>query len=443
MKLFTPKSLSPAETNETCLGTSVPSLTHGNNERINILLVDDEQKNLTVLETVLNDPGYRLVRADSADQALLALVKEEFALMVLDIQMPGMTGFELAQMVKQRKKTAGIPIIFLTAYYSEDEHVLEGYGTGAVDYLHKPVNPAILRSKVAVFAALYRTTRQVELANTGLLAEIAERRRVEEQLLQLNNDLEKRVEERTSELTRAYSELKDAHQRKDEFLATLAHELRNPLAPIRNAIEIMRLAGNDHATTSQVREIMERQVRQMVRLVDDLLDLSRISSGKIDLQLELLEIHKVIESAVETSKPHIEGAHHRLIQEWTSQKKLSIRGDAVRLTQIISNLLNNAAKYTPEGGMIWLTVEQDALDVVIRVKDNGVGIPPAMLPRIFDIFTQVDRSLKRAQGGLGIGLSLVRKLVAMHCGSVVGFSEGEGKGCEFVVRLPLDQETSN
>ena len=188
----------------------VPPSTERDGDTINILLVDDEPKNLTVLETVLSDPSYRLVRAHSADDALLALVREEFALIVLDIQMPGMSGFELAQMVKQRKKTAGVPIIFLTAYYSEAEHVLEGYGSGAVDYLHKPVNPAILRSKVAVFATLHRNARAVERANGALLVEVAERRRVEEQLLQLNDELEERVEQRTSDLSRANKAIHDS-----------------------------------------------------------------------------------------------------------------------------------------------------------------------------------------------------------------------------------------
>ena len=170
---------------------------------INILIVDDEPKNLTVLEAVLDDPGYRLVRAETADQALLALLVEEFALLILDIRMPGMTGFELAQMIKGRKKTAGVPIIFLTAYFNEDQHVLEGYGSGAVDYLHKPVNPAILRSKVAVFAELYRKSRECSLANRALLVEVTERRRAEEQLRDLNATLEQRVSERTQALTTA------------------------------------------------------------------------------------------------------------------------------------------------------------------------------------------------------------------------------------------------
>ncbi len=176
---------------------------HLDNAPINILLVDDEPKNLTVLETVLADPGYRLVRAASADEALLSLIVEEFAVLILDIRMPGMTGFELAQMIKDRKRTAHIPIIFLTAYYNEDQHVLEGYGSGAVDYLHKPVNPGILRSKVSVFAELHRRNREREAANLALLAEVAERRRIEEQLYALNNTLEQRVSERTNALQKS------------------------------------------------------------------------------------------------------------------------------------------------------------------------------------------------------------------------------------------------
>ena len=177
-------------------------------EPINILIVDDEPKNLTVLETILDDPGYRLVRAESADQALLALVVEQFALIILDIRMPGMTGFELAQMIKERKKTARVPIIFLTAYFNEDQHVLEGYGTGAVDYLHKPVNPVVLRSKVSIFAELHRKNVESAMANRVLLAEVAERRRAEEQLRELNETLEQRVMERSESLAQANAALR-------------------------------------------------------------------------------------------------------------------------------------------------------------------------------------------------------------------------------------------
>lgn len=215
-------------------------------ERINILLVDDEPKNLTVLESILDDPAYRLVRAESADQALLNLVATDFAVIVLDIQMPGMSGFELAQMIKRRRKTSSIPIIFLTAHYHEDRHILEGYQTGAVDYLLKPVNSAIVRSKVAVFAELYRKTRESLAANAALSAEIAERNRVQEEMRQLYNKLEEKVAERTAELVKANSaleqmqaELRETDRRKDQFLAMLGHELRNPLTAISNAASIL------------------------------------------------------------------------------------------------------------------------------------------------------------------------------------------------------------
>src|SRR5580692_303733 len=354
-------------------------------EPISILLVDDEPKNLAVLESVLDNPNYRLVRAESADRALLALIAEEFALLILDIQMPDMNGFELAQMIKQRKRTASLPIIFLTAYYSEETHVVEGYSTGAVDYLHKPINPTILRSKVAVFAELYRKTRECNLANRTLSAEVAERRRTQEELSVLAQEREERVAQRTSELERANSALRaseerfqlalknsrifvyttdrdlrctwvsdqsaasawrpilgsrddgvvppeqakplrdlkqrvletgvgeravfsfeiegrklyydltaepfvddrgaragvaiaameitdlkqaesalrEADRRKDEFLATLAHELRNPLAPIRNAIQILHLKGSTREDWQSAADVIDRQSRQM------------------------------------------------------------------------------------------------------------------------------------------------------------------------------------
>ncbi len=177
----------------TALPATLPPALPPADSRVGILLVDDEPRNLTVLESILEDPGYRLVRAESGDQALMALVAAEIAVVVLDIHMPGMSGFELAQMIKRRPKTASIPIIFLTAHYSEDRHVLEGYETGAVDYLHKPVNPLILRSKVAVFAELYRRTRESALANRTLLAEVTERRRIQEEMRKLHGQLEQRV----------------------------------------------------------------------------------------------------------------------------------------------------------------------------------------------------------------------------------------------------------
>jgi PAS domain S-box-containing protein len=541
----------------------------GDGELVNILIVDDEPRNLSVLETVLNDPRYRLVRAESADEALMALVTEEFALLVLDIHMPGMNGFELAQMVKQRKKTAEVPIIFLTAYYSEDQHVLEGYNTGAVDYLHKPINPTILRSKVAVFVDLYCKTRECAVAADRLTSEVGERRRAQEQLLQLNAELEQRVDERTKELLRASEalgeseerlrlanealgaglwewnfetdrvkwspecydlfglapgdfdgavasffrlihpedreklreiisesvedhrayacdfrilrsdgvvrwmtskgqaffdddnrplrligaiidisyrketelQLVDADRHKNEFLATLAHELRNPLAPIRNAVQLLLLSVPENSDLRWAGDVIERQVRQMTRLVDDLLEVSRITTGKLEIRKDKIDLAAVVRGAVETSLPLIEQDRHELKVHLPAQP-IVVNADMIRMAQVFSNLLNNAAKYTEPGGRIELSVAANEGLAEVSVKDSGIGIPAEMMPHIFEMFTQVDRHLHRSQGGLGIGLTLVKRLVEMHGGAVEVRSRGAGQGSEFIVRLPVIADSS-
>ena len=239
-----------------------------------------------------------------------------------------------------------------------------------------------------------------------------------------------------TERKRSEQALRDADRRKDEFLAILAHELRNPLAPIRNSLQILRLGSQTDPATDQVAEMMERQVNHMVRLVDDLMEVSRITRGKIELRKESVEVAAILRSAVETSRPVIDSAGHQLAISLPPEP-LTLEGDAVRLTQVIANLLNNAAKYTPAHGQIWLSVRREGKDVLITVADNGAGIPPEMLPRVFDLFTQVDRHAGRAQGGLGIGLTLVKNLVEMHGGRVHATSQGLGKGSEFVIRLPL------
>ncbi|AMV17383.1 PAS domain-containing protein [Planctomyces sp. SH-PL14] len=235
---------------------------------------------------------------------------------------------------------------------------------------------------------------------------------------------------------RAEEALKDADRRKDEFLATLAHELRNPLAPIRNGLEVMRLSNGDREMVEKARGMMERQLSQMVHLVDDLLDLSRVSRGKIELRRERIDLARAVQQAVETSRPQIEtNGHHLTIS--LPPGPVYVDADITRLAQVFSNLLNNAAKYTEQGGRVELSVQRQVGEVAVSVRDNGVGIPANMLPRVFEMFAQVDRSLERSQGGLGIGLSIVKKLVEMHGGSVAVESGGHGAGSEFTVRLPV------
>lgn len=228
--------------------------------------------------------------------------------------------------------------------------------------------------------------------------------------------------------------LQEANRHKDEFLATLAHELRNPLAPIRNSLHILRMAGNLNPAAEHAREVIDRQVNHLVRLVDDLLEISRITRGKIDLRKQRIDLASVIHNAVEASTPLIESAGHALTLSLPTGP-LTVEADPVRLTQVVTNLLNNAAHHAERGGQIWLSARREDAHAVVSVRDNGIGIPPEMLPRVFEIFVQLDGHGGR--GGLGIGLTLVRALVALHGGNVTAYSEGLGKGSEFVVRLPL------
>jgi len=274
----------------------------------------------------------------------------------------------------------------------------------------------VLANGRSSFEGLGSTRRAVSF--DGTVADITDRKRGEEEREQL------------------VAHLREQDQRKDEFLATLAHELRNPLAPIRNGLQIMRLAKGDPEATEQVRSMMERQLGQMVHLIDDLLDLSRISRGKIELRKERIELAKAIQQAIEASQPAIKKADHELSIE-LPPGPIHVDADLTRLTQVFSNLLNNAAKYTERGGRIRLTVQHLGTEAVVSVQDNGIGIPSDMLAHVFEMFTQVDRHLERSQGGLGVGLSIVQRLVQMHGGSVEARSDGHGRGSEFVVRLPV------
>jgi PAS domain S-box-containing protein len=246
--------------------------------------------------------------------------------------------------------------------------------------------------------------------------------------------LQRKVQEQAAALA-------DLDRRKDEFLATLAHELRNPLAPLRNSLQIMKMPRVDAATVERSREVMERQVQQLVRLVDDLMDVSRFVQGKIELRRERVELATVVARAVETVRPVIDAQGHDLTIS-LPHKSLLLEADPVRLSQVVGNLLANAAKYTEPGGRIWLTAQRDGNEAVLRVKDTGIGIAPEILPTVFDLFVQVAPASTRSQGGLGIGLMLVKNLVGMHQGTVEAHSDGLGTGSEFVVRLPLVSQES-
>jgi PAS domain S-box-containing protein len=264
--------------------------------------------------------------------------------------------------------------------------------------------------------------------------DLTERRAAEEGLRRAYGNLERRVEERTAELI-----ARDRH--KDEFLAMLGHELRNPLAPIRNGLEILKLEGVPAAARSEAQALIERQVQHLVRLVDDLLDVSRIMQGKIELRHERIALATVVERAIETAQPTIDARGHRLVVS-LPPAPVFIHGDLIRLAQVLSNLLVNAAKYTPQAGEIALTASTAHDQLRISVKDTGIGMPPELLPKVFEFFVQGSRSLERSQGGLGIGLTLVKRLVEMHGGTVAAHSAGIGKGSELVIDLPLPDQSA-
>ncbi len=399
-----------------------------------VLVVDDQNSNLDALEALLEQCDCSLIRAHSADEALLALLDQDFAAIILDVIMPGMDGLDLAKVIKQRRRTRDIPILFLTAHMLDHRDVLRGYGVGAVDYLIKPVHSDILRSKVAVFVDLFRKTRALARANEALQSEMLARAEIEAELREANQQLERRVLDRTDAL-------RQADRRKDEFLASLAHELRNPLAPIRSAVEVLKMRARGDRDVEYARAVVVRQVEHMTRLIDDLLDVSRITCDKLVLQVDRVDLSMIVSTAVETSRPLITEREHELEVALPAEPVI-LHADPARLAQVLANLLTNAAKYTLPGGRLSLSASADADHVFIRVVDNGVGIEPEILPRIFDLFVQGDPGNLSA-GGLGIGLTLARRLIEMHGGTLSAESRGPGLGSAFIARLPASAWSSD
>ena len=575
--------------------------------RLEVLVVDDTERNLVATEAILSDLDARVVKASSGAEALRCLLSQDFALVLLDVRMPGMSGFETAELIRARDRSRHTPIIFLTAYDRTREQEVRGYALGAVDFLSKPVIPEVLRAKVSVLIELHRKTEEIrrqeallresqrrehaqlleqarrcweqealrkemererEAADAlhrsngrlRLLSEVAGDLLLHEELRsfparlfplimerlgialclyhhsagggqplrleaqagfdpELVEELERAapgesvfaraaaaermvvVERRgedtsldpllrvtglatcacipllaggrlygtltlgtarstgfepeelaamgllcdqaaaalerarlVDELRRSAAELREADARKDEFLAMLGHELRNPLAPVLNAVKLLQHSGAGEPLR-HVLEVADRQIGHMTRLLDDLLDLSRIRNGKIELQRGPVELSRVVLDAVHATEPALQERGQRLELDLPGEPVV-FEGDPVRLTQVAANLLNNAAKYTGRGGRIALRARRDGGQVVLTVKDDGIGIQPEMLERIFDMFVQADPTTDRVRAGLGLGLTLVRNLVEMHGGTVVARSEGLGAGSEFEVRLP-------
>jgi len=551
--------------------------------KANILVVDDRPDKLLVVQAILDELGQNLYTAASGEEALRHILARDFALILLDVNMPGLDGLETAALIRSRKRSAHIPIIFITADYADELRTAKGYSLGAVDYITSPIVAEVLRAKVKVFVDLYLLAEQakqqaqqrIALAEEKAAREAAERatRRLaflaeatgtlaasldvaacarelakllvpaiaDVTLLRLHDEgredhaeiawldasspqgvalrpldtpAPRWLDEMMARCTRSaraeilapqvdggatapgapaiseaycvplaargrtlgvlvlglaggarhfdsdalatatdlasraaisldnamlYRRIHEEDRRKNEFLAMLAHELRNPLAPISNAVHVMNAQEHEPGRVKWAREVIGRQLKQLVRLVDDLLDVSRITRGKIDLKVETLDAGAVIAAAVETSRPNVDQQGHTLTT-LVPPEPIRLRGDFARVAQVLANLINNAAKYTPRGGRISVSAEREDREVIFRVRDSGVGIPEQFLGTIFEPFTQVDRTLDRSQGGLGIGLTLVRSLVEMQGGSVRAISGGRDQGSEFVVRLPAPAE---
>jgi len=403
--------------------------THRISTRRPILIVDDVPANLVALEVALEPLHRPIVKAGSGREALAHLLDRDFSLVLLDVRMPIMDGFETAALIRGREHTRHLPIIFVTAHHQEQAAVLRAYQLGAVDFLQKPIEPAILLAKAAMFVSLQDRTE--ELASERLQREFDESRRdYEAEAMRRQMEQEHAAKE---ELARLNDALAENDRRKDSFLAILGHELRNPLAPMRTAIDLIKIEPN-RALPPRTIDILDRQTDMLTRLVEDLLDLSRINANKIELRPERIDLRVILEAAISTSRPAIQQRQHTL-EVMAPSEPIHVVADHLRIVQVITNLLNNAARYTPRGGTIKATCGIDGERAFVRVSDTGIGIPAELLPKIFEMFVQ-ERVRSDGSGGLGLGLALARQLIEMHQGTIVAASNGRGTGSTFEITLP-------
>lgn len=373
---------------------------------------NDADIDLTLRHFAETAPHLEIEAVRSSADALSALQRSCFDLVITDLRMPDMSALDLLREAKHR----GVQTPFIVLTGKGDETAAVGaLKLGAYDYIVKREDYLIQLPYAADNAA---DRFELEQANRRLQAELEERERLQ------------------TALGEHAEALAESARQKDHFLAMLGHELRNPLAPIRTALELIRRAGVQDGAPQQAFDVMDRQIAHMVRLIDDLLDVSRITSGRIKLNVEEIDLRQAVAEALESVRPMIESRHQH-IEVAVPPEPLCVRGDLTRLVQVFVNLLDNAAKYTSEGGAIRVSARREPAHAVVSVVDTGMGISPRLLPRIFDLFTQEERTLDRAQGGLGLGLSLVRRISELHGGSVEAYSLGRGHGSEFIVKLPL------
>ncbi|HXI11496.1 MAG TPA: ATP-binding protein [Thermoanaerobaculia bacterium] len=507
-------------------------------DRVNVLMVDDQPNNLLALDAMLEGAGLNLVRADSGLKALKSLLDQDFAVILLDVQMPELDGFETATLIREREKSRHTPIIFVTALSRSDTNVFKGYSLGAVDYLFKPIVPEILRSKVSVFVDLFRKTEEIkhqsnellklsrqnqlilEAAAEGVLGVDSEGkttflnpaagrmtgRALEEisghpihdflhpvgedgkttcdpescgiltalaadAIFEFESDCfiradgssfpsefsfspirddaghktggvftfrdvtERRAAAAAVENERLYREAQAANQAKDDFLATLSHELRTPMTSILGWVQLLRMGTPDPEELTSALETIETSARVQARLIDDMLDVSRIILGKFRLDMKPLQLATIVDSATETVRPNAESRGIHLITS-IDRSPATIVGDPNRLQQVIWNLLSNAIKFSETGATVEIALEFNDSRARLSVSDEGQGISPALLPYVFEKLRQAEGI--KSHGGLGLGLAIARHIVDLHGGEIRAESDGEGKGARFIVTLPTE-----
>ena len=407
-----------------------------------ILIVDDLPEKRLAYGAILEGIEAEVIMAASGEDALKRVLEGEFAVILLDVNMPGMDGLETAELLRQHRNARHTPIILVTAF-ADDVQSARGYELGVVDYIQVPVVAPMMRAKVGVFLDLFLTRAALAGANQDLESRVAQRTA---ELLRSNERLQAEVEERLraenereellgrERLLRGHAE--ELSRLKDEFLATMSHELRTPLNAIFGWITLLRTGRLDEATQARALETIERNARAQKRLVEDLLDVSRIVTGKLGLELADVEPRRVLQGAIATMQPAAEAKEVRIVPALGEVTGV-IRGDPARLQQVVCNLLSNAIKFTAPGGRIDVELGRSGDKVQISVTDTGQGIKPEFLPHVFERFRQEDGSIVRRHGGLGLGLAIVRHLVELHSGTVEAQSDGEGCGARFLVWLPL------
>jgi signal transduction histidine kinase len=395
--------------------------------RARILIVDDHEENLLALEAVLTDPNYDLVRANSGREALRAALNGDFAVILLDVAMPDMDGYETAALLRDRERSRDTPIIFLTANYRSEGHVFRGYSVGAVDYLFKPFSPDILKSKVSVFVELFQKREALKVQTAALQ--------------RAHDDLEERVRQRTAELAAATAlerelrtQAEQVNRLKDEFLATLSHELRTPLNAILGWTHLLGMPTDDPEMAKRAITVIKNNAVAQSQIIEDILDVSRIIGGKLQLRLAPCALHEVVAASIDAVVPAAAAKEITITRDIAASEPVVV--DCDRMQQVCWNLLSNAVKFTPKGGEVKVSLQHTDDEFVLTVQDSGIGIPKEFLPFIFDRFSQADGSATRRHGGLGLGMAIVRHLIELHGGTVRAESEGPDQGSTFTATLP-------